>query len=84
MHFKILLDWKVLNGDFKKVPIRINSPICIHLCRVANGNDDSSSDAHLKSSQPISGVYLDLESFVSVKIFEFHLVTQFFQDVQVL
>ena len=29
-----------------------------------------------KSSQTISGFYFDLELFISVKIFEFHLVTQ--------
>jgi hypothetical protein len=41
-----------------------------------NGNEDSLSEAHLKSSITSRGFYLDLEVSIFVKIFEFYLVTQ--------
>jgi hypothetical protein len=51
--------------------IIIISLICFQPNRMENGNKDSSSKVHLKSSKTIRGSYLGLEVSVLVKLFEF-------------
>jgi hypothetical protein len=41
-------------------PIIVSSPMCFHLNRVGNGDDDISSDEHFENSNTHRGSYLDL------------------------
>ncbi len=68
-HFEIV--WRVLNVILTKSLIIIISLICFLPNRMENGNKDSSSKAHLKSSKTIRGSYLGLEVSIFVKLFEF-------------
>jgi hypothetical protein len=61
---------------WQRTPIHRISPICFHLNLTENSKDDSSSEAHLKSSKTSRGSYLNLELYILVKIFELYLVAQ--------
>ncbi len=61
---------------WRRTPVHKISPICFQLNGLENGQNDSSSEAHLQSSKTSVGSYLDPELYFFVKIFEFYLVTQ--------
>jgi hypothetical protein len=58
------------------------SPICFHLNREGNGNDDISSEEHFENSETIRGSSLDIKVVIFVQIIEFYLVTKSLQDVK--
>jgi hypothetical protein len=57
-------------------PMNVISPICFHLNRVGNGNDDITSEEHFENSKTVRGSYLDKSVVIFVKIFDFYLATQ--------
>ncbi len=58
----------------KKSPIFIMSPKYFQLNRWENGKWNYSSEKHLRNPKTRRDFYLDLELFIGVKKFEFHLV----------
>jgi hypothetical protein len=65
--------WRVLSMIWKKSSTSFISPIYFWLNHRENGNEDSSSEAYLKSPKTRRGPYLDLELSIFVKILEFYL-----------
>jgi hypothetical protein len=45
-------------------PINVVSPICFHLYRIENGNDDISSEEHFESSKISKRTYIYLEPLI--------------------
>jgi hypothetical protein len=61
---------------WQPIPLNIISPICFHLNCVDSGKDNRSSESNCQNSQAKRGLYfLDPESYIFFKIFEFYLVT---------
>ncbi len=60
LRIRILLATLIGSGSATLSPVYLISPICFHLNRVGNGNDDILSEEHFENSNTSRGSYLDL------------------------
>ena len=56
-------------------PINVSSPICFHLNRMGNDNDNISSEEYFENSKTIRGICVLPERLIYAKTFRFYLKT---------